>query len=130
MGKKGHVGDGSSSYAEKLDKEPKSQNDQSRYADNFYKDEDKEQGENAGAREEEQIGPQNSTDGPAGADHRDRRIRIGKNLGRPCAEPANKVKEQEAKMAEGIFNVVSKNPEVKHIPDKVQDPPMEEHGGK
>jgi len=119
MGKKGHIGDGPASYAEDLNKEPKSQNDQGRYADNLNKDEYKNQGENPGGREEEQIGPQNATDGSASADHRDRRTWIGKNLRRPCGEPANQIKEQEAKMAEGIFNVVPENPEIKHVAEKV-----------
>ena len=130
MGKKGNIGNSPSSYAEQLDEEPKPQDNQGGYADNLYEDENKDQSDNPGAREEEQIGSQNSADGSAGADHGDGGIRIGKNLGRPCGEPANQIKEKEAEMTESIFYVVPKNPQIKHVAEKVQESAMKKHGGK
>lgn len=130
MGKKSHVGNNSPAQAEDLDEEPEPQNNQSGYADKANEEKDKDQSEYPRAREEEQIASQDAADGSAGSDHRDRRSGIRKNLGRPREKAANQVKKEEAKMSEGIFNVISENPEVKHIPKQVEKTTVEEHRGK
>lgn len=130
MGKKGYVGNNSPSQAEDLDEEPESQNNQSGYADKANEEKDKDQSEYPRARKEEQIAAQDAADGSAGPDHGGGRARVGKDLSQPCAETANQVKKEEAKMAEGIFYVISENPEVKHIPEQVKKTTVEEHRGK
>ncbi len=33
-------------------------------------------------------------------------------------------------MAQGIFDVVAEDPEIKHVPKEMEESPMEKHGGK
>ena len=115
MSKKGNVGDIRSSHAEKLNEEPESQDNQGGNPDQLHKDEKKEQSKNPGAREEQQIGTQNAGDSPAGTHHGNLQVWVRDDLDYGGEETANKIEEEKAKMAQGVFNVVPENPKIQHV---------------
>jgi len=41
---------------------------------------------------------------------------------------AEEVKEDEPEMAESVFDVVAEDPEVKHVAEDMENPPVHEHG--
>lgn len=43
--------------------------------------------------------------------------------------PADKVKQDEAKFPQNSLNIITKNPEVKHVPSQMSYSRMQKHGG-
>jgi len=41
----------------------------------------------------------------------------------------DKIKQEEAKFPQNVFNIVAKNPEVKHVSPQMPDSRVQKHGG-
>src|SRR5438105_12191340 len=83
----------------------------------------------AGARIEDEIGPEHSCNGTARSDGRDSRVRIEQDLRHCRRNSTQKIEDQVSKMAEVIFDVIAENPQKKHIARNMDQVAMQKHGG-
>jgi hypothetical protein len=58
------------------------------------------------------------------------RVGIKANLGQGRAGTDEKVKYQVPSMSHSVFHIIPKNPQVKHIPEKMHPAAVKEHGRK
>jgi hypothetical protein len=130
VSKKGNIRERPSPNAEELKEEPEAQDKKRRKADELYKKDDKEQGENPSSGKKKQVSPQDPGHCPAGANHGNGRAGVGKHLGETGSETADQVEAEETEMAQRILDVVPEDPEVEHVSEEVEEPAMEEHGRK
>jgi len=129
VGEKGHIGMGRSGKAQELKEKPKAQDHHRRYIDEPYNNKNEKEGKNASAGKQEEIGPQDPADRPAGPDHGRGGSRIGEDLHQGGEKAGNEIEEEKPKMTEGVLDVISEYPKVKHVSQKVHEAAMEEHGG-
>ena len=127
MGEEGYVGFGPHAHAEQLNEKPESQNNQRGKANQADEKKDKHQGQDSRVRKKKQVSPKNPGHRPAGTDHGNRGIGDGKNLRHGGRQSAKQIENEKAKMTECILDIVTKDPEIKHVAEEVQEPAMEKH---
>jgi hypothetical protein len=112
---------------EELHDEPEPQHDESRNLNDLdeYKNRYESQNTRAGVRDK--ISAQHSGNGAAGADAGDGHVVVQYRMDNPCAQSAEKIKYEVPEMAQTIFDVVAKYPQVPHVPDQVKPSAMQKH---
>src|SRR5262249_22748051 len=79
----------------------------------------------AGVRDK--ISAQHSGNGAAGADAGDGHVVVQYRMDNPCAQTAEKIKYEVPEMAQTIFDVVAKYPQVPHVSDQVKPAAVQKH---
>ena len=127
MGKPGHPTGGGAYGREsvkKLEYEPESQDEHSRHR--HYPDEEPKeyQSQDSRPRKSDHVSAQNSSNGAGCPYHRDPGIGRGKNVQKAGCQSTQNVKDEKLCMTKLIFNVVSKDPEIKHVTCQMEKPSM------
>ena len=50
-------------------------------------------------------------------------------MGKAGSQARDEIKKNEPERSQEIFDVIAENPEIEHVPEKMKEPSMEEHGG-
>ena len=111
-----------------LDYEPERQYDQRGNMDDPDDEEKEKKQRNPVPREFKQICAEHSGDGATGSDHGN--VRVGKTgkLTNGSGNPDDQIEYQITRMTDQVFNVIAKNPQVKHISGKMHEAGMQKHG--
>ena len=108
-----------------LRKKPETEDYESRNRNNP----DKYQGQYPGCRIEQKIRSEHPGDRPTRTDHRNLGRRIESDVDETRTQSGYEIKKDEPEGPEKIFNIIAKNPEIKHIAKKMKDPSMDEQRG-
>lgn len=117
------------SAAEKLYKKPESEHPSCPDIHESGEKPERDQYQYLSMRIKEEIGPQYPGDRPACADHGDNRIGIDQRMAHSGDEAGEEIEGDESSVTHGIFDVVPKDPKIKHVPGQVHESTMEEHAG-
>src|SRR5205823_6447710 len=113
--------------ADQLQQEPEREQDDGRQLDYFPENDPGDERQHARVRIQHEVRAHHASDCAARADRRQRRRRIDRDLSDRRRDPAEQIEDDEASVAEAIFDVVAENPEVPHVPDDVHPAAVEEH---
>lgn len=110
---------------QELKQEPIAQDDERRDGN----EENKDERQNTGAREKNNVGAHDSRDGAAGSERGKSRVKVENDVGEAGADAASEVEEKIGEVAEVVLHVVAEDPKEEHVSGDVQEAAMQEHAG-
>jgi len=109
----------------KLHDEPQSQKNNRRHRQR----ENKNESENPRPGVQQNVSAHHARDGATRTDGWNTGMQVEQYVQQARPDPGDQIKEEIREVAKEILDIVSKDPEKKHVPGDVQEPGMEKHAG-